>query len=48
MRVIPACYITGQAAGVASALALEHRLSPKDIDRDELRSELRKLGAFFH
>ncbi len=48
LRVIPACYITGQAAGLAASLALEHHLSPNDISRTELRSELRALGAFFH
>ncbi|MBR0458486.1 MAG: FAD-dependent oxidoreductase [Victivallales bacterium] len=48
LRVIPACYITGQAAGLAASLALEHHISPNDISRTELRSELLKLGAFFH
>ncbi|MBQ6471508.1 MAG: FAD-dependent oxidoreductase [Victivallales bacterium] len=48
IRVIPACYITGQAAGLAAALAIERHISPNDINRDELRTQLRRLGAFFH
>lgn len=47
VRMIPACYITGQAAGEAAALAVEHGISPCDIDRAELRAELKKAGAYF-
>ena len=45
--MIPACYITGQAAGCAAALAVEHGVSPCGIDCTELRVELKKLGAYF-
>ncbi len=47
IRVIPACYITGQAAGMAAALSVEHGCSPGAVDRSELRAELRKTGAYF-
>lgn len=40
IRVIPACYITGQAAGIAAALASDHGLSPRELPIDKLRAVL--------
>lgn len=46
IRVMPGCYITGQAAGVAAALAVEKSVSVHDIDVSQLQERLIKLGAF--
>lgn len=48
IRVIPGCYITGQGAGMAAALAAAAGISPREVDPAGLRAELRKIGAFFH
>jgi hypothetical protein len=46
LRVMPGCYITGQAAGMASALAVESACSPRAIDVSRLQSRLRAMGAY--
>lgn len=46
IRVMPGCYITGQAAGMAAAMAAEKDLEPRDIDVKELQTRLKKIGAF--
>lgn len=48
LRVIPGCYITGQGAGMAAALAAAAGTVPRKIDTAALRKELRGIGAFFH
>ena len=48
LRVIPGCYITGQGAGMAAALAAATATVPRKIDTAALRKELRGIGAFFH
>ncbi len=48
LRVIPGCYITGQAAGMAGAIASEAAIAPRRVDPETLRNALRKAGAFFH
>jgi len=45
IRVIPACYITGQAAGIAAAIAADRSLSVHDVPVGELRSKLSAYGA---
>ncbi len=40
MRVIPAAALTGEAAGVAAALSVDHRLAPEELDVPMLQSEL--------
>jgi hypothetical protein len=45
VRVMPGCYITGQAAGVAAALAVENQTDTRGISTTLLRDRLRKLGA---
>jgi len=47
LRVIPGAWITGQAAGAAAALALKNSDTPRSVDPGELRSVLKKQGAFF-
>ena len=46
IRVIPACYITGQAAGVAAALAADQALSVHEVAVKDLQARLRAFGAY--
>lgn len=45
-RVIPCCYITGQAAGVAAAVCVENGTSAAEADVTEIRRRLRENGAY--
>ncbi len=42
IRVMPSCFLTGQAAGVAAALSLECNGRTRDIDTNQLRTLLKK------
>jgi len=46
IRVMPGCFITGQAAGVASAIAVEKGTATRGIAVSELQRRLKKMGAF--
>ena len=46
IRVMPGCFITGQAAGSAAALALRNGNDVRAIPIDALRRRLKDLGAF--
>ena len=46
IRVMPACYIMGQAAGLAAHQAAETNVSVHDIDVKKLQKSLLKIGAF--
>lgn len=46
IRVQAGCFITGQAAGMAAALAAGHGATPRAVAVDELQRELVKIGAF--
>lgn len=46
VRVMPCCYITGQAAGVAAALATAQGSAVPAVDTAELRARLRAMGAW--
>lgn len=46
LRVMPGCYITGQAAGVAAAMLVENRADSRHLDVRQLQSRLKQLGAF--
>jgi FAD-dependent oxidoreductase family protein len=46
MREIPQCWMTGQAAGAAAAIAVAGRISPDALDVSELQLELRRQGAY--
>ncbi len=46
LRVMPACFITGMAAGTAAAIATLKATNPREIDTNELISKLLKQGAF--
>jgi hypothetical protein len=45
-REIPPMFVLGQAAGVAAALAVQHDVTPRDLDVAELQSVLRQQGAY--
>ncbi|NLB60740.1 MAG: FAD-dependent oxidoreductase, partial [Lentisphaerae bacterium] len=46
IRMMPGCYITGQAAGVAAAMAARRRGDTRQIAIRELQARLIKLGAY--
>jgi 2-polyprenyl-6-methoxyphenol hydroxylase-like FAD-dependent oxidoreductase len=46
MREIPQCWITGQGAGVAAALAANRGVAPRAVDIAELQSTLARQGAY--
>ena len=46
IRVMPGCFITGQAAGAAAALAKGDG-NVRNIDYKDLKAALLSLGAYF-
>jgi len=46
VRVMPGCFITGQAAGAAAAIAAADGVSVREIDVHKLQGALVKLGAY--
>jgi hypothetical protein len=46
MREIPQCWLTGQAAGTAAALAANGNIQPRAVDIAELQGTLRRQGVF--
>ena len=46
IRVMPGCYITGQAAGAAAAIAVEHNTDTRGFPVAELQRRLREVGAY--
>jgi hypothetical protein len=47
LREIPQCWMTGQAAGVAAALAVSQGVAPRAVDVAALQAALRAGGAHF-
>jgi hypothetical protein len=45
MREIPQCWLTGQAAGVGAAVAVNRGVEPRAVDVSEVRAILRQQGA---
>jgi hypothetical protein len=45
VRVMPPCFAMGQAAGVAAALAAEHRTAPRRLDVSRVQAVLRGQGT---
>jgi hypothetical protein len=45
LRVMPGCYITGQVAGMAAALAVEAHTTPRGVDIAVLQRRLLKVGG---
>ena len=48
MREVGTCLITGQAAGVAAALAVKNDCGIRALDTEQLRSILKERGAYIH
>ena len=46
IRVMPACYITGQAAGIAGAMMVEAGTNSRGIDVADLQARLKAIGAY--
>jgi hypothetical protein len=46
LREIPQCWLTGQAAGVAAALAVGAGVRPRDLAPDAIQRELMRQGAY--
>ena len=46
LREIPQCWLTGQAAGVAAAVAVAQGVAPRDVAIGRVQNELRRQGAF--
>jgi len=46
VRVMPGCFITGQAAGVAAAIAVENRTDTRGVPVAELQRRLKAAGAY--
>lgn len=46
IRVMPPCFALGQAAGIAAALSVGNRASPRHIEYEYLRRELLAQGAY--
>ena len=46
MREIPQCWITGQAAGVAAALAVQEGVQPRHVNIDLLQAALMAQGVY--
>jgi hypothetical protein len=46
MREVPQCWLTGQAAGAAAALAVGQGVAPRHVAIRRLQDELRRQGAF--
>ena len=45
LREIPQCWLTGQAAGVAAALAADSGIAPRNLDPRLIQKELHKQGV---
>ncbi len=46
VRVMPGCYITGQAAGVAAAMAVQAGTDTRGVDVRKLQARLKRMGAY--
>jgi len=46
VRVIPPCWVTGQAAGAAAALAVQGNCRPRDVAVPKLQEVLKQQGAY--
>jgi hypothetical protein len=46
IRVMPCCFITGQGAGMAAALAITDQVDLRHVDIHRLQSSLKKIGAY--
>jgi hypothetical protein len=45
-RLIPVCWVTGQAAGLAAALCIQNKCKPRDVNVAKLQDLLKQQGAY--
>jgi hypothetical protein len=45
-RLIPVCWVTGQAAGIAAALCIQDKCKPRNVNVAKLQQILRQQGAY--
>jgi len=45
-RLIPVCWVTGQAAGLAAALCIQDKCKPRNVSVTKLQNLLRQQGAY--
>jgi FAD dependent oxidoreductase len=45
-RLIPVCWVTGQAAGLAAALCVQNQCKPRNVNVAKLQGLLRQQGAY--
>ena len=46
MREVPQCWLTGHAAGIAAALAVDQGVQPRAVDARRIQAELLRQGAY--
>jgi len=46
IRVMPGCFITGQAAGIAAAMSAQQNISTHRVDVEDLQRRLKAYGAY--
>lgn len=46
LRVMPACFLMGQAAGTAAAMAVKEQVPAGKVDGEKLRETLRNQGCY--
>ncbi len=46
IRVMPGCYVTGQAAGIAAAMVADRGIGSRSFEVAELQRGLKELGAY--
>jgi FAD dependent oxidoreductase len=45
-RLIPVCWVTGQAAGLAAALCIQDKCKPRNVSVTKLQNLLKQQGAY--
>lgn len=48
LREIPQCWLSGQGAGIAAALAAGAAIAPRDVAAADIQAALRRQGAFLN
>jgi hypothetical protein len=48
LRLIPQCWLMGQAAAVAAATAINAGVAVRNVDVDEVRNQLVRQGVVLH
>jgi hypothetical protein len=46
MRLIPVCWVTGQAAGIAAAISVQDKCRPRSVTISKVQSVLRQQGVY--